>query len=240
MNLFDTTEEYERLFGKARQVQLLDFDNDEYLAFKETIMQQPTTLSRRLQLKLKLGNLFDDIHIISNEKKEAIRRLFQELYDIKSPQRFPKKNVGGLIITISGEKSPPKKKGRTKTNKEILSTEKSEKPLFKITVDGKCDATGYYNEKDDHFYIQQGSLVSSTFESLLGESPIQPAWKKFVDNDCTHWGSYCIVERDVRLPKASLAATFVLGRTANNAYWRDTNGLFLKDYYPERFAYTYM
>ena len=77
-------QEYEQIFGNTKKVRLLDFSDDEYLVFKENIMRQSIILSRRLQLKLKSGNLYDKINYVSAAKKKAIHRLFQTLYDINS------------------------------------------------------------------------------------------------------------------------------------------------------------
>ena len=232
-------QEYEQLFGKAKQVQLLDYGIEEYEMFKETVLQQQI-LPRRLQLRLKSGDVFDNISIVSNEKERALRALFSALYNIKQPWRKPKKTT--IRPSKANLKAKPLIKSETqpKKRRRLVGEKNTSVPTFFIKVEGKCSASGFYNETDNHFYIKQKSLVSNTFDTLLGDSPIQPVWKKFIDNDCSQFGSYCVVEHDVKFPKASLAATFVLGRAANNAYWRDENGLFLKDYYPERFAYTYM
>ena len=237
-------------------------------------------LSRRLQIKLKSGNLYDNISIVSAAKKRALHRLFQVLYDIKSPKLYSKTthssrlehkpkskkkncaakksdnqildkvNVSNSVFSLSkiiNELEPiskifsncTSKRTPKKKNIKVTSCEKKrDTPVFYIKVDGKCDASGYYNELDDHFYIKQGSLVSCTFGTLLVESPVKPFWKKFIDDNCTLRGSFYVVKHDVKLPKASLAATLVLGRSANNTYWQDKNGLFLKDYYADRFAQT--
>ena len=120
--------------------------------------------------------------------------------------------------------------------------------VFSITQVGKCDAKGYYNTTDGGFYILKGSLVSAEFETQLLSSPLQKTWKNFIDEYC----EICLlgkrkltakvikVKEDFRCDKASIAASLVLGRAANNAQWRDSDGLLLKDIYPNVFALTYM
>jgi len=232
-------QEYEQLYGKAKQVQLLDYSIEEYDIFKENVLQLPI-LPRRLQLKLRFGNIFDDVNIISTEKKLALHRLFRTLYDIKQPWRIPKKTISRSSKPNNKTKPLLNTEEQSKNKRRIVAKKNTSIPIFFIKIEGKCSASGFYNSKDNHFYIKQYSLVSSTFDTFLGDSPIQPVWKKFIDNDCAQYGAYCIVEHDVKLPKASLAATFVLGHAANNTFWRDEKGLSLKEHYPERFAYTYM
>lgn len=119
--------------------------------------------------------------------------------------------------------------------------------VFSIMQVGKCDAKGYYNTTDGGFYILKGSLVSAEFETQLLSSPLQKTWKQFIDERC----EFCSlgkrklmakvkkVKEDFRCDKASIAASLVLGRAANNAHWRDSDGHLLKDIYPNEFALTY-
>lgn len=120
--------------------------------------------------------------------------------------------------------------------------------VFSITQVGKCDAKGYYNTTDGGFYILKGSLVSAEFETQLLSSPLQKTWKNFIDEYC-EIGSLgkrkltakvIKVKEDFRCDKASIAASLVLGRAANNAHWRDSDGHLLKDIYPNEFALTYL
>lgn len=120
--------------------------------------------------------------------------------------------------------------------------------VFSIMQVGKCDAKGYYNITDGGFYILKGSLVSAEFETQLLSSPLQKLWKNFIDEHCEicSLGKRKLtakvkkLKEDFRCDKASIAASFVLGRAANNAHWRDSDGHLLKDIYPNEFALTYM
>lgn len=120
--------------------------------------------------------------------------------------------------------------------------------VFSIMQVGKCDAKGYYNITDGGFYILKGSLVSAEFETQLLSSPLQKLWKNFIDEHCEicSLGKRKLtakvkkVKEDFRCDKASIAASFVLGRATNNAHWRDSDGHLLKDIYPNEFALTYM
>ncbi len=120
--------------------------------------------------------------------------------------------------------------------------------VFSITQVGKCDAKGYYNTFDGGFYILKGSLVSAEFETQLPSSPLQKTWKNFIDEHCEFSSSekrklttkVKKVKEDFRCDKASIAASLVLGRAANNAHWRDSDGHLLKDIYPNEFALTYL
>lgn len=119
--------------------------------------------------------------------------------------------------------------------------------VFSITQVGKCDAKGYYNTMDCGFYILKGSLVSAEFETVLSSSPLHIIWKNFIDEHCELCSagrnrSFKVkkVKEDFRCDRASIAASLVLGRAANNAHWRDSDGHLLKDIYPSEFALTYL
>ena len=108
--------------------------------------------------------------------------------------------------------------------------------VFSITQVGKCDAKGYYNTMDCGFYILKGSLVSAEFETVLSSSPLHIIWKNFIDEHCelcsagrNHSFKVKKVKEDFRCDRASIAASLVWGRAANNAHWRDSDGHLLKD-----------
>ncbi len=205
------------------------------------------------------------IHEESLEEKEGrkleIERKYEDfecemsiLLHKKRNKRIKSSNFAPILpATESLEStlsSPVDNKPET-THRQLVDKEKNPDfpyHVFSITRVGKCDAQGYYNTTDGGFYILKGSLVSAEFETQLLSSPLQKTWKNFIDEHC----ELCSLEKgkltaevkkvkeDFRCGKASIAASLVLGRAANNAHWRDSDGHLLKDIYPDVFALTDM
>lgn len=94
--------------------------------------------------------------------------------------------------------------------------------LFYIKQDD-CDATGYFNPEDEHFYICEGSIVSYIEE-------IDDRRKKFLIDSCKKFTTI----KPTQCISASEAAYYVTGRvSAKHTVWRDENGRYLTNYYPK-------
>lgn len=93
--------------------------------------------------------------------------------------------------------------------------------LFYIKQDD-CDAKGYFNPEDEHFYICEGSIVS-----FVGE--IDDRRKKFLINFCRNFTTIKLTQ----CISASEAAYYVTGRKLSHTVWRDKNDRYLTNYYPK-------
>ena len=101
--------------------------------------------------------------------------------------------------------------------------------LFFISDAPHCQASGYYSQEDDYFYICEGSIVSEKGVML-------PNRQRFNDKACIKIENGWRVIKDAKCKNASVAAYYVTGRL-NDDYtmWRDSNGKYLKDYFPKKF-----
>ncbi len=111
---------------------------------------------------------------------------------------------------------------------EIINTkEKKSRHIFHL-IFGVCDASGYFNQEDGVFYVCVGSIVSDG-------NFVSPKRQRFLDKACVKLETGWRVIKEAKCINASAAARYVTGEEVDYTLWRDDNGKYLKDYYPNYF-----
>ena len=119
---------------------------------------------------------------------------------------------------------------RNKKIVEVSSSQPKVKPsqhIFHLLL-GDCNASGYFLPEDGIFYVCAGSIVDEGLE-------ITPKRQRFLDKSCEKTASGWKVIKDAKCISATAAAQYVTGRDVDYTLWRDNNGKYLKDYYPNYF-----
>lgn len=109
------------------------------------------------------------------------------------------------------------------------------KHLFYLCQEGICKASGYFDQEDNYFYVCKDSLVALIEDAEYANTTSALARKRFIDQACVRENSFYRVTKDAKCRTASAAACYVLGRTVTYSMWKDANGKYLKDFYPQRF-----
>lgn len=207
---WDVNEEYEKLFGAAKQINLFD-TKEEYYKLRQFIIDQPqeTFVSKSLP--------FEGI-VVKIEKPKRKRER------IKKPHFKDIPNITEEIHNV------------TQTTKEDLQPVVPNKHLFYIKEDGVCDAKGYYNEELKYFYVCKDSLVSYDTDLIYMINDAEKARENFLNKICEEVKGYYRVIRDAKCRSASAAACYVLGYISDHTYWKDSEGRLLSDVYPDVFS----
>lgn len=108
--------------------------------------------------------------------------------------------------------------------------------LFYLYKAGICRAYGYFLPITNYFVICEGSLVSSSVNSRYEETSPGKARASFIREACEEYPNYYRVKKDVKCISATVAASYVLGRTARYTDWKDKNGELLSKFFPEQFV----
>lgn len=205
----DVNEEYEKIFGSAKRVNLFDTE-EEYNELRKYIMSEPqvTYLTNMLP--------FEGIEIsIGNEhKQERINN--KEILNILESLRIKHKETNLL-----------------KKEKESIETDKH---LFYIKEPGVCDASGYYNKELNYFFICKDSLVSYDTDIIYMNNDKEKARENFLNKICEKDEWFYRVIRDAKCRSASAAACYVLGYESDQTSWKDSEGRLLTDVYPDIFS----
>lgn len=200
---WDVNEEYEKLFGASKHINLFDTD-EEYEQLRQFIIDQP-------YVKYVTENLpFEGVEL-------TVRK------EIKKPRRERIKKA------VVEENKPTENDPST----EKHMPEDPSRHLFFIKEDGVCDASGYYNEEKQYFYICKGSLVSYDTDLFYIVTDKEKARQNFIDKVCTEVNGYYIVIRDAKCRSAAAAASYVLGYQDDFTRWRDADGNTLSEIYPD-------
>ena len=113
---------------------------------------------------------------------------------------------------------------------EPSTTQAKAKPsqhIFNLLL-GECKASGYFLPEDGVFYVCAGSIVDEGLE-------ITPKRQRFFDKSCEKTASGWKVIKEAKCINATAAARYVTGMDVDYTLWRDNNGKYLKDYYPNYF-----
>ena len=207
---WDINEEYEKIYGAAKRVNLFDSE-DEYDELRQYILSQPqweSFLSNKLP--------FDNIVLQVNKSKPIIDDIKNTIIcNILSALQNKHKDTCSTLSTI--EPVVP------------------EKHLFFIKKDGICDAMGYYDDKVKYFFVCKDSLVSYNTDLIYLLNDTENARENFLKKRCEESKGYYRVIRDAKCRSASAAACYVLGYMADQTCWLDSDGKMLSDVYPDVF-----
>lgn len=141
-----------------------------------------------------------------------------ELHFVEKEEEGPKKNF--ILDEVIHEKEEP----------IVAKPKKNTHPLFFLSNAPYYQATGYYAQEEGFFYICEGSIVSE-------EGVISTRRLRFLDKACQKLGYGWKVIKNAKCENATGAAYYVTGQLdADYTLWRDLNGKFLKDYYPNVFS----
>lgn len=199
---WDMNEEYEKIFGSAKRINLFDTE-EKYNELRQFIIDQPqiTYISDKLpfdgienDVKKKQANQ-DEQTAIEKDVKKELSRLIKSLIDFS-------------------------------THKV------SRRHLFYIKEKGVCNASGYLDEENNFFYICKNSLVSYETDIFYMVSDKEKARQTFLNKICIEEVGYYRVLKDAKCRSASAAASYVLGHLADFVSWKDDHGRTLSEIYP--------
>lgn len=143
---------------------------------------------------------------------------------VPEPPQEPQKQRQ-LDLPLAGRKDEKTEKRQEQT--EGKGNTHQSRHLFRILL-GACNAYGYFDKEDGIFYVCAGSMVD---EGLS----VSPKRQRFLDKACQKFDYGWKVIKDAKCINASAAARYVTGKEVDYTLWRDDNGKYLKDYYPNYF-----
>ena len=202
---WNVNEEYEKIFGASKHINLFDTD-EEYEQLRQYIIDQPYVMYVSESLP------FEGVELTT--RKEIIKPRRERI----------KKTI--IEVVQAAEKDP--------TIEKHMPEEPS-RHLFFIKEIGVCDASGYYNEEKKYFYICKGSLVSYDTDLFYMVTDTERARQNFINKICKEVNGYYKVIRDAKCRSAAAAASYVLGYQDDFTRWKDSEGKTLSDVYPERY-----
>lgn len=142
-----------------------------------------------------------------------------ELHLVKKEEERPKKSF--ILDEVIREKEEPIAEKKPKKNTH---------QLFFLSDAPYYQASGYYAQEEGFFYICEGSVVSE-------EGAISSRRQRFLDKACQKLGYGWKVVKNAKCENATGAAYYVTGLLdADYTFWRDLNGKYLKDYFPDVFS----
>ena len=107
--------------------------------------------------------------------------------------------------------------------------------VFNIEITGKCRVVGYYDDEDNRFVVKKGSRFRDSVDTDFDVKPLGESRRRFIEAACMKSGPYLEVIKDTKCKSATAAASYIMGYEASYSLWKDNNGKYLKDIYPERF-----
>ncbi len=252
-------EEYEKLFGSAKRINLFDTE-EEYNELRQFIVDQ----SQEIFVSSILP--FDGIEIIlrkdSKRKREQINKstakeelsqLIRFLLDYsnreisethlsllnrKTDQPNPEKsetqdNVVTLKDTVTTNVVDPIKREQKKQNNVRFPKVERTPRYYYISRDmgsRSCNAKGIYDKNNDKFIIKEGSKLAYEVTSSYRYTASDIKRKKFIQENCV--GKYDNkLKRDAICISPDEAACFVLGEKANGwVEWKSKDGKSLESY----------
>lgn len=108
--------------------------------------------------------------------------------------------------------------------------------VFSIKIPAKCNVNGYHDEEANRFVILKGSTFDKAVDAEFDETPLGASRRRFIEAACVLRDWYYEVTKDTKCKSASAAASYVLGRQSTYTMWKDSNGKYLKDFYPTRYV----
>lgn len=198
----NVNEEYEKIFGESKRVNLFDTE-EEYLELRQFIISAPN-------LPYLIDGLpFEGIRVVVNKEKR--------IQNLKQTNKIVAKDELAHLLSSLLNFSNFKNSG---------------KHLFYIKEVGICNASGYYDEEKRYFYICKDSLVSYETDLFYMASDKDRLRLNFLNKICREENGYFRVIRDAKCRSASAAASYVLGRQSDFISWKDGQGKTLSDIYP--------
>jgi len=236
---WDVNEEYERLFGAAKRVNLFDTE-EEYNELRRFIMAQPQFTF--VNSPLPFGGVCGAIRPSrgKNKKKEILikqelAQLIESLKkysagrDVKRDNHLPSpKEVMPL------RKSKADRQDKTvEQNKKVSAVKRSPRYYFikRENLGSKsCFAKGMYDKVAGKFIILAGSELANEVTSKYRFSASDIKRKKIIQQYCESKNALRL-KRDVTCNTPDEAACFVLGDFADGwVEWKSKEGLSLKNY----------
>ncbi len=236
---WDVNEEYERLFGAAKRVNLFDTE-EEYNELRRFIMDQPQLTF--VNPPMPFGGVCESIRPSrgKNKKKEILIK--QELAQlVESLKQYLAGRDGKWNNDLtSPKKVTPIRKSKAdrqdKTvehNKKVSSVKRAPRYYFiKRENSGSrlCFAKGMYDKNVDKFIILEGSELANEVTSKYRFSASDIKRNKIIQQNCES-KNILRLKRDVTCNTPDEAACFVLGDFADGwVEWKSKEGLSLKSY----------
>lgn len=247
-------EEYEKLFGSAKRINLFDTE-EEYDELRQFIVGQPPITYSPDILP------FDGIEIVVEEKqtkpneeitketdiKEELSRLIKSLLDYSNckitkivlslsndriNQTVPKKEKTPKKDIIPERVEPPKKEQNTQNNVKVPKLRRAPRYYYISRDMGNrsCNAKGMYDKINDKFIIMEGSILASEVTSSYRYTASDIKRKKFIQLNCKDKYNNMLM-RDAICNSPDDAACFVLGENANGwTEWKSKEGISLECY----------
>lgn len=117
--------------------------------------------------------------------------------------------------------------------------DESDPKVFCIKIKSKCNVKGYYDESKNRFVLLKGGVFGSDVDADFDATPLGESRRRFIDACCIlNYEMNYEIEGDAECKSATAAASYVLGKEAHYSVWRNTEGKYLKDFYPDRFVLT--
>lgn len=146
------------------------------------------------------------------------------------------KTFPNYIAPVIRKPQPAKESASSVISKVVNSELQSKKHVFYLKLSGICDASGYYIEEDNRFVILKGSRFNKSVSTFFSSKPLGLSRVRFIDAACIEDGNEYVVKEDTRCNSPSVASSFLQGKVASYVNWIDSEGKYLKDFYPERFV----
>jgi len=200
-------EEYEKLFGSTKRINLFDTE-EEYNELRQFIIDQPqeTYVSSILPftgIEIELGK-------DSKQKRDRINKI------------AAKKEIASIVSALQTH--------HARINK--IEWDDCNLHLFYIEEVGKCNAAGYFEKETGYFYVCRNSLVAYDTDILYLASDTENARMNFLKKACKEEPGYFRVTKDAKCRSASAAACYVLGCLADDTFWKDKQGKTISEVYP--------
>ncbi len=236
---WNVNEEYERLFGAAKRVNLFDTE-EEYNELRRFIMDQPQLTF--VNPAMPFGGVCDSIRQSRYKNKKKEIQIKQELAQlVESLKKYSAGRDGkrNNHLTIS-KKVAPIRKSKTdrqdkivEQNKKVSSVKRPPRYYFikrKDLGSRSCFAKGMYDKIADKFIILEGSELAYEVTSKYRFSASDIKRKKIIQQHCDS-KNILRLKRDVTCNTPDEAACFVLGDFADGwVEWKSKEGLSLKSF----------
>lgn len=206
----DIKEEFESIFGVTIRPSLFDADDAEYQQLRQQIINAPKELYQSGALP------FEGICLPSFRKSKTIPNHTAPIVQTSKPV----KEIASLISQM------------------VDSLLQSKKHIFFLKIPGVCNASGYYVKEDNRFVVLKGSRFSKMVSPSFASTPLGVSRGRFIEAACIDQFNEFVVKEDTRCKSPSAASSYLQGKAASYVEWIDSNGKYLKDFYPERFVQT--
>ena len=236
---WEVNEEYERLFGAAKRVNLFDTEA-EYNELRRFIMDQPQLTF--VNPAMPFGGVCESIRPSRGKNKKKDILIKQELAQlVESLKKYSVGRDGKRDNHLTRPKKvAPIRKSKVdrqdktvEQNKKVSSVKRSPRYYYikrENFGSRSCFAKGMYDKNADKFIILEGSELANEVTSKYRFSASDIKRNKIIQQNCES-KNILRLKRDVTCNTPDEAACFVLGDFADGwVEWKSKEGLSLKSY----------